>query len=257
MLTQISRRLHARSAMVLNSLEQRLHAIFAGWTMFVLLACATRLAIGPVPLAEAISTSLPTYALLIMAPLASALLALRWWKDGEELPGPTHRLARIGRWREVSLAQARRHPLFGTSGIMVSLLVGMLLNVPFRVGEFLLSIPPLTAATPGWVHVLQMAMAADAVLLSSLYVIAFVAALRRVACFPRLLATVWLLDIAMQLVIAHLLGAQPDLPPAAAAALSTLLYAAVTKVLISVTIWLPYLLLSRRVNVTYRRRILA
>jgi hypothetical protein len=40
-----------------------------------------------------------------------------------------------------------------------------------------------------------------------------------------------------------------------AGALHHLLYGNVEKVLISVAIWLPYLLLSRRVNVTYRSRI--
>jgi len=44
-------------------------------------------------------------------------------------------------------------------------------------------------------------------------------------------------------------------PAAVAAALQHLLHGNVTKVLISATFWLPYLLLSERVNVTYRSRV--
>ena len=47
----------------------------------------------------------------------------------------------------------------------------------------------------------------------------------------------------------------PGLPPAVASALHTLLDGNVKKVLISVGLWLPYLLLSARVNVTYRSRV--
>jgi hypothetical protein len=40
-----------------------------------------------------------------------------------------------------------------------------------------------------------------------------------------------------------------------AEALQSLLYGNIEKTLISVTIWLPYLLLSKRVNITYRHRL--
>jgi hypothetical protein len=40
-----------------------------------------------------------------------------------------------------------------------------------------------------------------------------------------------------------------------ASALHTLLEGNVKKVLISMALWLPYLLLSTRVNVTYRHRV--
>jgi hypothetical protein len=40
-----------------------------------------------------------------------------------------------------------------------------------------------------------------------------------------------------------------------AAALTALLTGNVKKVLISIAVWLPYLLLSARVNVTYRHRV--
>ena len=100
-------------------------------------------------------------------------------------------------------------------------------------------------------------MTLDVVLLTSLYTIAFVAALRRVPLFPRLLAGIWLVDLAMQLIIAQAVASTPGLPAQVGQALHPLLEGNVKKVLISVGLWLPYLLLSRRVNVTYRSRVAA
>jgi hypothetical protein len=138
---------------------------------------------------------------------------------------------------------------------MVSLLVGMMLNVPMRVLEYLVAIPPLPAATPPWLSALHFAMTFDAVLFSSLYMIAFVAALRRAPLFPRLLLAIWVCDLAMQLTTAHLVMATGSVPAGVADALQTILSGNVKKVLISMALWLPYLLLSTRVNVTYRHRI--
>ena len=56
---------------------------------------------------------------------------------------------------------------------------------------------------------------------------------------------------------AELVAGTPGLPPAVAGALHDLLDGNVKKVLISVALWLPYLLLSRRVNLTYRSRVAA
>jgi len=62
-------------------------------------------------------------------------------------------------------------------------------------------------------------------------------------------------DLAMQLVTARLVVEAGGVPPAVANALLHLLDGNVKKVLISMALWLPYLLLSRRVNVTYRHRV--
>jgi hypothetical protein len=76
-----------------------------------------------------------------------------------------------------------------------------------------------------------------------------------VPLFPRLLVTVWMVDVVMQLLIAQLVAGTNGLPPAVADALHELLDGNLKKVLISIGLWLPYLLLSIRVNVTYRRRV--
>jgi hypothetical protein len=119
----------------------------------------------------------------------------------------------------------------------------------------MVSMPPVAGDVPAWLSSLHLAMTFDVVLFTSLYAIAFVAALRKVPLFPRLLAAIWIADVTMQLATATLVASAGYVPPQVAEALHHLLYGNVEKVLISVAIWLPYLLLSRRVNVTYRSRI--
>jgi hypothetical protein len=255
MIDALKQRLHAKSAAILLSLEQRLDRILFAWLALAGLASALRIATGPTSAQVPDFATVAPYLLLVFAPVVSIALALRWFADGESLPQPAIRLARLSSWRTVPASEARRHKLYGTTGIMASLLVGMLLNIPFRAAEYLAAIPALTGPVPGWLVTLHTLMTVDVVLLSSLYAVAFVAALRRVPLFPRLLAAIWLVDLAMQLVIAQLVAGAPGLPPAVGASLHALLDGNVKKVLISIALWLPYLLLSARVNVTFRHRI--
>lgn len=251
----VSTRLHARSLTLLGTLEARLPRMMTAWLVLALVASAVRIALSPLHgIVPGAATILP-YALLVVAPLASLGLALHWFEKGDCLPQPRVRLARVGRWTQVAPNEARRHRLYGTSGIMVSLLVGMLLNVPVRALEYWAAMPALVGPVPGWLTTLHFMMTLDVVLLSSLYVVAFAAALRRVPLFPRLLAVIWLVDLSMQVSIAQVVSASPDLPETVAGALRMLLEGNVKKVLISIGLWLPYLLLSTRVNVTFRHRI--
>jgi hypothetical protein len=250
----VKHRLQAKSAALLMSIESRLDRIMMAWLLLAGLACAARIATSRLHAPIGVEGLLP-FLLLIVAPFASMVLALRWFAQGEQLPQPEIRLARIGRWRPLDRLAAMRHPLYGTAGIMVSLLVGMLLNVPVRAAEYLAAMPALSGTIPPWLATLRMMMTIDVVLLTSLYTIAFVAALRRVPSFPRLLVAIWLVDLAMQLVVAEMVAGAPGLPPAVASALHPLLDGNVKKVLISMALWLPYLLLSKRVNVTYRHRV--
>ena len=254
--TAISRSLHARSAALLVSLEGRLGRIALYWLGIAALASLARIAISPFPMSGLDGGSFVPYVLLVLAPVISLFLALHWFRDADAMPQPTTRLARLGRWRDVPAAEARRHPLYGTTGIMVSLLIGMLLNVPVRAAEYLTIMPAIGPSVPGWLSTLHFMMTVDTVLLSSLYVIAFVAALRRVPLFPRFLLLVWLVDLGMQLMIAEAAVAS-GIPAKVAGPLLGLLDGNVTKVMISVALWLPYLLMSQRVNVTYRHRVAA
>ena len=64
-----------------------------------------------------------------------------------------------------------------------------------------------------------------------------------------------LLSTYMQMLTAKFVAGAPGLPVDVATALCSLLDGNVKKVMISVALWLPYLLLSTRVNVTYRNRV--
>ena len=254
MMSALSNRLHARSATLLRTLEFRLARILLGWLLVAGLVSALRVVFAPLGHGPVELGAILPYGLVTLAPFASTLLALRWFRDGDRFAQPATRLAIVGKWRAVEAAEARRHALYGTSGIMVSLLVGILLNVPVRALEYVAVLPPVASTAPQWLLTLRLAMTLDVVLFSSLYMIAFVAALRRVPLFPRLLAAIWIADLAMQVGIAQML-AQEALPATVAAALERLLAGNLQKVLISIALWLPYLLLSKRVNVTYRLRV--
>jgi hypothetical protein len=88
-----------------------------------------------------------------------------------------------------------------------------------------------------------------------IYVVCFVAALRCVPWFPRLLVAAWSLDITSQLAMAQIVGGISGLPHGVGEQFATLLGANIQKVMISMTIWMPYLILSERVNLTYRNRL--
>jgi hypothetical protein len=245
----------SRSAALLLTLDNRLDRILQWWLLLAGLTAAARIGFSPRQAPVAGFSTWASYMLLVVAPFASTLLALHWFRDGHLQPQPSTRLAAFGRWRNLSRAEAERHHLYGSGGIMVSLLVGMMLNVPVRAAEYLAAMPPIAAAAPAWLSSLHFALTLDVVLFGSLYMIAFVAALRRVPLFPRLLVAIWIGDLAMQLFTANLVTRSGDLPATVASALHSLLEGNIKKVLISAGLWLPYLLLSTRVNVTFRHRV--
>jgi hypothetical protein len=255
MFERYSQKLTARSSALLLALDNRLDRILQTWLLVAGFASALRIVASSHQVAPNPSSAFASYLLLVVAPFASTLLALRWFGDGQRQPQPSTRLARLGKWRPLDRHEAEKHPLYGTSGIMVSLLVGMMLNVPVRAIEYLVAIPPLPDSAPRWFTTLHFAMTFDAVLFGCLYMIAFVAALRRVPLFPRLLVAIWLSDLAMQLFTASLVGGSIGLPADVASALHSMLEGNIKKTLISMALWLPYLLLSTRVNVTYRHRV--
>lgn len=257
MFDRLSDHMRARSAALLLSIDQRLHRIMQWWLLVAGLIAAARIASAGHSMPVASVSTLGSYLLVVLAPVASTLLALRWFADGDRQPQPNLRLAVVGRWRRVTRFEAMRDPLYGTSGIMASLLIGMMLNVPVRAAEYFVSMPPLPLGAPRWLSTLDFALTFDVVLFGSLYMIAFIAALRRAPLFPRLLLAIWGADLAMQLVTGKLVAEAGGVPPAVASALFHVLHGNVEKVLISIALWLPYLLLSKRVNVTYRHRIAA
>jgi Protein of unknown function (DUF2569) len=254
-----SRELAARSEMLVGKIEVGLPRLMLLWVIAVSFGSGLRVAFATTPSGPALdklATALP-YVLIVLAPVATILFALRQFPANAFQSQPRIRLARFGHWQPINPIGARTLPLFGAGGFMASLLIGILINIPVRTMEFLTAMPPVGGAAPLWARTLHAMMLVDLVLLSSLYAFAFVMALRHAPLFPRFLALVWGVDILMQIGIARVMGNLAFLPREVSNALADMLEGNLKKVLISIAIWLPYLLLSKRVNLTYRARVRA
>ncbi|MCT2400056.1 DUF2569 domain-containing protein [Novosphingobium mangrovi (ex Huang et al. 2023)] len=235
----------------------RMDGLILGWIGLMLLASLPRILFPATPvhgMQDLVEVMLP-YGCIAIAPILGYRLAAAGFPHAPLLQRGGSRRFNSGKWRQLDPHDARMQADFGPTGFMASLMVGMLLNVPFRAMEFLLAVPAMNSNAPTWGTTIFHIMAADVCLMSFLYMVCFVLALRTIPLFPRMLAIAWGVDIAMQFVIANAVAASPDLPGDVAMAVNDLLHGNVRKVLISITVWLPYLLLSRRVNLTYRQRV--
>lgn len=197
------------------------------------------------------------FLLVALSPVMGFRIAHSCFSDGLLKAQPTFRLSPFGRWRTLDLLSAHSNPAFGPHGLMTSLLAGLVLNVPFRTAEFLLAVPAIHADAPSWARTIMHVMTADVILMNFFYMVCLVMALRAVPLFPRMLLFVWMADIVMQLSIAQIVASAPDLPTKVGIAIRELLHGNIEKVLISAALWLPYLALSERANVTFRRRVRA
>ena len=252
--------LYRRSVALVLSLQLNLQRIVGAWILIAAFACGLRLAFPATPYASvpwANGAGLLPYMLVVGAPVGTLVLGLKLFPAGRLHAQPSVRLAKVGRWRRIDCLKAREMSQFGLCGVMASLLLGIALNVPVRTLEFLSAVPALGSYAPGWFVGLYAVMLADVVLLSCLYMFAFAMALRMVPLFPRFLVMVWGADLMAQLGIAQLVARIGDVPDAVQVALADLLNGNVKKVLISAALWLPYLLLSERANITFRNRVSA
>ncbi len=249
-------RLSRRSEAIPRALRRLATALAIGWAGVFFLAACFRILASPRfdPSLSGWLQLLGPYAAIALAPLAGYALAEASFPPARRTAPSETSLVQWGRWRRLRIGQARLHPLFGPAGFMASLLVGLLLNVVLRSFEFLLSMPALTSQAPDWGRELFVLMAADVGVMSFFYMVTFAFALHSVTLFPRMLGFCWLLDILIQLLIAQRMGSTPGLPMEVALPLTELLKGNVTKVLVSAFVWVPYLILSERVNVTYRHR---
>ncbi|MBJ7438896.1 MAG: DUF2569 domain-containing protein [Sphingopyxis sp.] len=237
-------------------LEDRFRSLLLGWTIIVVLVCLARI-LFPLTATDSFASALlltVPHMLVLASPFFAYWTANALFPRGVDFARPEIRLAQIGRWRSLDAVTARAHPAFGPVGIMASLLLGMLLNVPIRTAEFLAAIPAMTSAAPLWGQMIYVGMAIDLVVMNFLYTLCFFMALRHMPFFPRVLLLTWGIDVVSQLLIADYVSGAPHLPTAVANAIVPLLDGNLQKVFISIVVWLPYLLLSERVNVTYRWR---
>jgi len=247
----------ARSSAALGRLlDLRIEGAIPAWIVVIMLAAIAKVVTAPNPPASftvAAAMSLPFLA-LAAAPVLGYRIAAGAFPRGRIADQPALRLARYGTWRQAPREELERAFMAGPAGFLVSLLAGIMLNVPVRTLEFLAVVPAINPADPGWAHVLVLAMGTDVVLLNFAYAVCFVMALRGNPLFPRVLVVTWLLDIAMQLTIARVMG-QSGLPVFLVDPLRSFLWGNCQKVLISVVLWLPYLILSRQVNLLFRHRV--
>src|SRR5690606_16758210 len=118
-------------------------SIALAWSGAFLLFSLLRILTSPTAshgMADWAQIALP-YLVIAVAPLAGYSLASASFRAGAAGPQPSLRLSFYGSWRQVSLPDARSSPVFGPAGFMASLLIGLLLNVVMRSGEFLLAMP--------------------------------------------------------------------------------------------------------------------
>lgn len=253
-------RLVSESARVAGFLDRNFSVMLGGWAALTLFFGAMRLAaliIAHPQLARValITDLIVSYALIAAAPLAAyALIARSFPKD--KLPGqPAIRLCHFGKWSSVSPTEARDRPEFGMSGLLVSLVAGLVLSISMRMIEYFLAMPAVPYMAPDWAVAMFRLMTFDLVLFAFLYTICIGMALRAAPLFPRMLCYTWACDLLMQLAIARHMAGIAGLPIDVAQALEPYVLVNIKKTLISVVIWLPYLIVSNRINLTFRLRV--
>lgn len=249
--------LNRRSTAAVNFFNFRMERVIALW-----LAAMTLLAIAKVLMAGNAGSGLSGLSAMILPFLAVTMAPVLGYRAADACfprrmiaAQPSMRFCRYGHWRQLDPIEARSNPAYGPTGFMASLVAGMLLNVPFRTAEFMLAMPAMPVTAPDWAMTTMTVMTLDVVILCFFYTVCFVMALRSAPLFPRMLVFTWVLDLSMQFQIARTVAAAPDLPYPVAQALQSLLSGNIDKVMISAALWLPYLILSDRVNVTFRHRV--
>lgn len=249
--------IRTRSARLVCLLESTMGGLSSAWIMLMVVAGSAKVfSAQPTDGVQAAQLTVP-YLLIAAAPVAGFRIATASFPRGVLTGQMGIRLSRYGNWRSLDPLSARQNPAFGPIGFMASLLIGFLLNVPTRTLEYLVAVPAVSSSAPAWAQTYFAVMSADVIVMNFFYMVSFVLALRTNPLFPRMLLFAWIFDVLMQLIIAHSLASSPGLPGEVVQPLVTLLNGNIVKVLVSVVVWLPYLILSERVNVTYRSRTMA
>ena len=253
-------RLIAESQRISAFIDRRITMMLAGWAVLTVLAGAVKLALlvaahPGLARADLLAGLVGTYLLIAAAPIAGFLLVNRVFSKSQPAPQPSFRLCRFGRWDNVAATDARLRPGFGMSGLLVSLVAGLLLSISLRLIEYIIAMPAVPASAPVWATAMFQVMTFDLIFFSFLYSVCITMALRAAPLFPRMLCYTWLCDLLMQVAIARHTVGMGGLPPEVAEALQPYLLVNIKKILISVAIWFPYLVVSKRINLTFRQRI--
>ena len=97
MIGHINERMNAKSAALLLTIDRRLDVILKYWLLVASFAAALRIITSLRSMPVASLSTVSSY-VLVVAPFASTILALRWFSDGHLQAQPSTRLARVGRW---------------------------------------------------------------------------------------------------------------------------------------------------------------
>lgn len=193
--------------------------------------------------------------LIAAAPWAAHFLVVRAYPKISHAALSAPRAAPQGKWRALRSDLPQDRAACGFEGFLVSLAVGMLLSMVMRLATYYLAMPAMPPGAPRWATAAFRIMTYDVAFLSFMYMICFTMVQRAVRLFPRMLIITWCYDLFMQFAIAKTIVSAGPVPEIVAGPFTTLLMDNVYKILISVTIWLPYLILSTRINATFRGRI--
>lgn len=251
-----------QSRHVAKFLHERGGLLIAGWSVIAAAIGLAKVAAMHRHFPNAISLqSLPSYIapylLIALAPALAWFLGASAFPSAKPASQPQIRLARMGRWNQLSQDEARRSDGFGIEGFLSSLVAGIFVSIVIRLAEYSAVMPSVPAQGPAWALALFRVMTMDLITLSFLYALCAVMALRHAPLFPRMLVYTWIYDLLMQLVIARYAASAGDLPQEIAQAMQVYLDGNIKKVLISVAVWMPYLIMSKRINLTFRNRLAA
>ena len=255
-------RLVAESRRAAAFIERHITAILSGWVILTVLFGGLKLALliaahPRIARADLLASLVGSYLSIAAAPIVAFALVNRAFPKGQSATQPAVRLCRFGQWESVSATEARQRPNFGMSGLLVSLVGGLMLSVSMRAFEYFVAMPAVPDMAPGWAVAMFRITTFDLVLFSFLYSVCIAMALRAAPLFPRMLCYTWFCDLLMQIAIARYTNGAGGLPAEVAVALQPYLLMNLKKILISVVIWLPYLVVSRRINLTFRQRVKA
>ena len=145
----------AESERIARFLDRRMTVLLAVWFAIAALAGGLKILVLATanPKTATLATLLPLilpYALIALAPVAGYALVGRCFTNGTIAAQPRLRLAKLGRWSSVSLDDARQRQNFGMSGLLVSLVAGLLLSMVMRLGEYLIGVPAIPGVAPPW-----------------------------------------------------------------------------------------------------------